>query len=345
MNVTWGAPSIRTRRFEAALRVSTSFRGHLYQDEPPAGAGSGQHALWEQLHARWQTLQEAGDRSSDEYCERIANSLDIIDGAGETLFKGMAKELRTSASSKPLVQKISQQAFEDVEQCVQQWGGPKAKARLKALKALPVHCETHGEADTKLFFDRDNHKIVLRVGSHPLLLLQCMTLHFSFFHEYLSHLFPSWTADEEEISEGFLLALEFSWFEANNTPFEAELLGTAWAPFRSRNATTALSAALWLFHRCDASPHCAKALMLEWVASWSDNGGRLNQRLTSQLIGLSNKLISRFDNRHKEKLTKRLIDSNLCAGCKDRAWNLPQLSTRCASILESYRMPKAGLAP
>jgi hypothetical protein len=46
------------------------------------------------------------------------------------------------------------------------------------------------------------------------LLRKCLILEFIFFHEYLSHAFPTWTKDVEPVSEGFLFALEFDWFES-----------------------------------------------------------------------------------------------------------------------------------
>ena len=335
MKVSWANESIRTRQFRAALRISTLFLEHLSGFDPPATVESPHMQLWEKLKKRWGLLSEDGDQTPDQYCERMRQLLGSAEGLGESVFHRMEKDLQKPWKCDPLLLTIGKQSFDELEQCVHEWGGAKAKARFENLKQLPVQCETNDGRDTRLSFERDQKRILLRVGDHESLLQEAMILHFSFFHEYLSHSFPSWSKDQESISEGLLFALEFSWFQSRNTMFESELLGEAWKN-RLAGKRGAFRTGQWLLDRCDASPHCVAAFFLEWVAGWPMYSDKVHSDLLSQLIGIATKITSRFDNRDKEQRTKKLLEQALCRGCSNKVWDLSQLTVDLAAVLKPY---------
>src|SRR5207244_13305444 len=126
---------------------------------------------------------------------------------------------KTSARDQRLGQ-VNQKAQDGMRECINAWGGKKAKKRVKQLALLPLHCETAGKDETESFFERAQSRILIRVGSPEIILLECLVLEFTLFHEYLSHAFPTWSKDVEEISEGCLFALEFEWLHSKYTMFD-----------------------------------------------------------------------------------------------------------------------------
>jgi hypothetical protein len=333
MEVRWGDTSIRTRQLQAAVRVAVSFQEHLHSLDVSAETQSAQYKAWQKLNNLWLNLKDDGDRSPDEYCNTIRQSLEAIDGFGEDLFQKIAQDLRRSVEYDTLILRIMQQAVGEAHQCVEAWGGPKAKARARHLRPLPVHGITSDSGDTKLFFDRDQRHVELRAGAHPTLLGQSLVLHFSFFHEYLSHVIPSWTKDQEAISEGFLFAAEFSWFEARNSVFESEMLAEVWQPVLAANREP-YKVGQWLLKRC--VPLCVEGFFLEWVAEWETLQESLYLDLVSQFTGISKKTSSRFVDPLKEQNTQELLRKALCGGCTSKVWDLRQLGESLTRIFDPY---------
>lgn len=340
--VTTGDESIKIHQFQAALQLSSLFLHHVSQFDPAADSDLTQSVLLENLDERWQLLEKLGDRPPEEYSKRLRKELrNLVNDPGHGLFKGVITDLEKPFDWHHRLLELSERALEQVQHCVQLWGGPKAKARLPYLRPLPIHCETGGNDEAKYFFDREETRLLVRPGSLKLMLLECMILEFSFFHEYLSHFFPPWEQDVEEISEGFLFALEFEWYMSTSTPFDDNLLDMLWRHRLGGPDRAYYRLGQWLLRRrCEGAHDCFNRFLLEWVAGWPDYPESLHQDLISQLAGISRRMISRFVLRSKELKTLDLLEHMICEGCPTGVWNLKHTRTQFAHALEAYGIPK-----
>lgn len=334
--ITWGDDSIRTRLFRTALQLSTLFLRYI-RDFDPAGSELSPLTLLEMLDKRWQLLADHGDQLPEGYCQAIrADLLSFTDKPGYSVFRKIREELGNGFSCDQRLLDVNDRAFEEVGKCVRKWGGPKAKNRFLHLRPISVHCETAENDGTEIFFDREDRRLLVRSGPLRLLLLECIVLEFSFFHEYLSHSFPLWGEDQEEFSEGFLFALEFDWFQFSYTPIDFDLLQRLWHSRLDRNRHT-LRCGQWFLRRCESSPNCARRFLLEWVASWPDYPRDLHADLMSQLLGFANKVGSRLGGlRKKDEKVLESLTRLLCTPCRQAKWDLNATSHNLADVLKEY---------
>jgi hypothetical protein len=340
--VTVGDNSIPIHQFQAALHVSFLFLEHLPQFDPPDDSNVTQSTLLENLDERWQLLNKLGDQPPEKYSERLQGELrNIVNDPGHGLFKNVVAGLENPFNWQNQLLAISERALQQVQECVLKWGGPKARARVSHLQPLPIHCETTGDDQAKYFFDREEMRLLVRPGSLKLMLLECMILEFSLFHEYLSHFFPPWKQDREEISDGFLFALEFEWYLSSNTLFDDELFEMLWRPRLGGRGREYYRQGQWLLRRrCERSQDCFGRFLLEWVAAWPEYPDSLHLDLMSQLSGIVKRMISRFALPPKYLKTIDILHAVLCEGCLKGRWNLNHVTNEFAQALAAYGVPK-----
>jgi len=119
------------------------------------------------------------------------------------------------------IQDLHDQGIRLGKRCVSEWGGRRAKqlvdvvpnaemrfARSDTVNAMTTYCDKH----------RAPISVTLVLGKGDRLfqnlLKSYLSLEFYFFHEFLSHQFPLWDDPSGSFSEGYLFALEKSFFQA-----------------------------------------------------------------------------------------------------------------------------------
>jgi hypothetical protein len=332
--VSWGDDSIRIRLFRAATRISAHFYDAV---AGTAGSGTGLPSKHlEDLNKRWLLLE--GDQTVIEYERSLEKQL--LPLAGEPVFDHIQTALAKSFAYDQRLWEINKKALEEVRNCVAAWGGPKAKKRIKQLKVLPLHFESTDQDQMQFFFERDAKRILCRAGAQELLLRECMILQFSFFHEYLSHAFPTWAKDVEPVSEGLLFALEFDWFESEYTVLDNDLLLKVWQQ-RLEPERRSFWMGRWLLKRCH-SRDCMRKFLLEWVARWDEFDPDDNIDLMSQLQGVYAKTGYKLGGglTPKQLKTLKIVDAALCGRCDRGTWDIHQIREELAAGLSAYGPPK-----
>jgi hypothetical protein len=318
--VIWGDDSIRVRLFQTAFRISAHFYDAIDHAEWGGNKSLLQHL--EDLNKRWLTVAAGEEYRIDQYPDVMANEL--LPSRGQPIVDHIRIELSKTFAGDARIWQINQRALNAARACIDAWGGTKAKQRMGELDLLPLHGEKTGDDDTQFSFDRTGPFILIGAGSHEMMLLECMLLEFSLFHEYLSHAFPSWSKDSPEISEGFLFALEFEWLQSQYTLFDNDLAFKVWHR-RLEKERDSFRTAQWLFRRC-GSDVCVKRFLLEWVARWGDFSQEDHEDLLSQLKGAYNKLGSRFGKfSSKSQKILKALDMVLCDPCPDGPWNIKKM--------------------
>jgi hypothetical protein len=327
-NVTWGDDSLRIRLFQTAVRVSA----HFYDAVARSPVGNNLEAHLDNLNNRWRFLK--GDQKVIEYERSLQKEL--LPLVGQPVFDYIRQALAKPFAYESRLWGLNEAALKQVRECVRTWGGPKAKKRLKKLRLLPLHCESTASDYTEFFFERNTNSVLVRAGSPKDLLLESMLLEFSFFHEYLSHAFPSWTDDVEQISEGWLFALEFDWFWSRYTLLDNDLIMKVWQR-RLEPERRSFWAAQWLLRRCK-SPDCVRRFLLEWVGGWADFDQNANLDLLSQLEGVHNKIGYGLGRglTAKQLKTQEILDATLCDPCEKGSWNISSMVSQLGSALRAY---------
>jgi hypothetical protein len=279
-----------------------------------------------------------GDQTVSEYVKTLLKELQPLQG--EPLFDQIRSELAKSFSFEQRLRDLNQATLDDVKLCISTWGGTRAQARTKQLSLFPIYLESTDQEHTQFFLEQSPRRIRIRPGSHKVMLRECLILEFSFFHEYLSHVFPAWSKDEEEISEGLLLALEFEWFESQYTILDNEFIYRLWSR-RLEKQGEAFWVGRWLLKRCE-SPQCMRKFLLEWIGSWDTVDRDVNLDLWSQIKGMSKKAARRLGAKttDKYKKTKDIIDSMLCGPCPDGLWDLKKMRDELETALKPYEPKK-----
>lgn len=325
-NVTFGNDTIRTRMFQAAVRLATHFF------EAREACHSDGLANIERLNQRWALLE--GDQTVSEYVEKLASELQPL--TGRPLFDHIRSELTKPFSFEQRLWELNQAALDEVKECVSTWGGAKALARAQHLALFPLHLESAKQENTQFFLEHKPRRILLRPGSEKTMLRECLILEFSFFHEYLSHAFPAWSKDQEEISEGLLLALEFEWFESRYTILDNNFIYRLWSRRLEKQAQS-FWVGRWLLKRCE-SHQCVRKFLLEWIGSWDTVDIDVNLDLWSQLKGMSQRagrhLGSNMTGKYKK--TQEVFDSSLCGPCATGVWDLRKMRDDLAAALRPY---------
>jgi len=330
-DVTWADDSKRVRLFQVGVRLAAHFYDAMAKSGSAQPDRSPSHA--DELNKRWQML--SGDQRVVEYERSLSKELSPL--AGEAVFDHIRGELEKSFPYEKRLRELNQKALDGARQCVQTWGGTQAQKRLKEMKLLPLRIESTDEEHTKFSFERAAPKhILVRAGSPDILLRECMILEFSLFHEYLSHAFPAWSKDVEPVSEGWLLALEFEWFESQYMLDDIDLLRKVWHR-RLEQERRSFWAGIWLLKRCK-SRECVAKFLLEWVAGWDAIKEDTNLDLLSQLLGIETKAGHRLGRKVSAKQLKLLeiLDKALCGSCQNGAWDIANMADQLESVLRLY---------
>lgn len=327
--IGWGDDSLRIRRFQAAVRVSAHFYDALAREEV-----DGVNGHVDELNSRWLLLK--GDQTVLGY--ELALQNELIPLQGKPIFDYVREQLGTRFSYDDHLWELNQKALREVGKCIAKWGGEKAKRRMKKLMALPLHCETGGQDYTEYSFERSAARLLLRAGDPKLVLLEAMLMRFSLFHEYLSHAFPSWQSDVQEISEGLLFALEFEWFESEYTVHDNDLIMSLWQQ-RLGSSRPSFNLGRWLLKRC-SSRECMRKFLLEWVAGWSDTDLEVSLDLLSMLKGIHKKvglLLAELPPKRRKILER--VEAILCDPCKSGKWSITLIIKDLETELQAFKMP------
>jgi hypothetical protein len=342
-SVTWGDDELPIRVFQIALRLSTHFLTRIEPLQPTDGSDLGPIDLLTLIDNELQNAC-AGlrDKPYEAYRVEMRKRLKIL-SAGESyqqIVRGMAADLDAPFECEKRLLELNRRGLEMVKRCVEKWGGEEAQGRASELKPLRLHCETPMEASPILFFDRRKKGLLLRAGSTKDVLWEGIILQFSLFHEYLSHYFPTWTEDHEEISEGYLFAVEWEWFQSEYLPFDIDLLQHQWNTRLQANRPR-FRFAQWLLRRqCPERRECAARFLLEWVAGWRNFPKALHDDLSSQISGVANKLLTRMVKfRPKDEALLRRLEDVICSSCGTGKWEFPSVRDELAKALEAFAPP------
>lgn len=332
--VTWGDDTLRIRLFKTATRLSTHFYDATAQSSSDAPLDD-----VEELNRRWLLLK--GDKAIGDYEQLLEKELLPLEG--QAPFDHIRTELAKPFEHDDRIWELNRRALTQVRECIETWGGLKAKKRIHKLKLLPLRLVSTDAEQTRFFFERSEPRILIRVGSERLLLRECLILEFSLFHEYLSHAFPNWSKDVEPVSEGWLFALEFDWFESQYTLRDIELLRAVWHRRFARDRRS-FWAGMWLLKRCH-SRDCVRKFLLEWVAGWDDFDEDDNLDLLSQLQGVYSKSTYKFGGKSPDKVSEMLtlLESTLCGGCPKGTWDIHEMAEKLSSALGVYDPSKGDL--
>jgi len=327
---SWDDDSIRVRMFKAALGVCKHYCDAM------ANESIAQEAMehFDTLCRRWGFIN--GANLSLKQC-LAEMQYQLIPEAADPVFARLSTQLSEKFDPNARLTEINKVALQQAKDCVEAWGGKKALARLNSLKLLPLKCGSTNQERTEFYFNRGRSpSITIRVGSPETILEDCMVLEFSLFHEYLSHAFPNWEADQSAISEQWLLALEMDWFVKKYTVFDSTLLSGVWD---SRTGPS-YKAAQWFLKRC--SNECVHKFLLEWVAAWRSNTDDTNIDLLAQFKGVAKKTATLFGNAPSEKQasTLDLLEEILCGPCEEGEWDHRAMKDRLAEELVRYGAPR-----
>lgn len=326
---SWEDDSIRVRMFKAALGICKHYSDAISNE--PIDQEAMEH--FETLCKRWGFIDGA-DLSLKQCLAEMQKQL--IPEAADSVFAQLSTRLSEKFDPNARLTAINKVALQQAKDCIQAWGGKEALARVKSLKLLPLKCESTNKDGTELYFNRGrNPSISIRAGHPSTMLKDCMVLEFSLFHEYLSHAFPNWEADESAISEQWLLALEMDWFEKKYMVFDSTLLSDVW----DSRTGHAFKAAQWFLKRC--SNECVHKFLLEWVATWRSNAEETNVDLLAQFKGVAKKTAIAFGNAPsaKQKGTLDLLHELLCGPCERGKWDHRAMRDRLAEELTRYGAP------
>jgi hypothetical protein len=340
--ITLADDSLQIRLFQAALQVATSLTRHIGEFEAPENSSLEPLTLVDEVDTRWRRLGAFGDRKPQEYCSQLSTEWQALAREkGYEVFRHVDADLQRAFDSKKALWEINERALKEAKRCVMAWGGPQAQRRLVALRLLPIHCETGGGKFSEFYFDRMGSRLLMRVGELELLLLECIVLEFSLFHEYLSHAFPSWKEDYVEMSEGFLFALEFQWFESNYNRIDTDVLQKVWRPRLEKNRKS-LGSGQWLLRQCGLTK-CARKFLLEWAARWGESTVDVNKDLFSQILGIGDKIGFRLfaPQRPKEHKILGLFREELCDPCESSGWDFARMRDNIRELLAAYRLKNA----
>lgn len=343
--VRWQDEDLPIRVFQIALRLSAHFLERLEQFQPDPDSELRPIDVLSVIDQDLQlAYKQLGDKPLPAYYDHLRSRLEVSgspDGYRDVI-GAIAADLDGPFVSAERLAELNRRAFDTLGKCIGAWGGPAAAKRARQLKLLPVCCETPFEDSPLLSFVRreNSQSLLLRAGPVKDVLWECIILEFSFFHEYLSHCFPSWDEDHEEVSEGYLFAVEWDWFQNQYLPFDIELLRHQWSARLEANRPW-FHFALWLLRReCSSAHHCSARFLLEWAARWEHFAEPLHADLASQLSGVARKIMSRMGRfRPKDTELLKTLEQVICGECHGRAWSLKNVSKELAKALDAFTLP------
>jgi hypothetical protein len=131
---------------------------------------------------------------------------------------------------------VNHTAFDITKQCISQWGGTHAGARLGNFGLADLtfeECDSPGPktiVPTWTETEDDELSIHVAMGGGQKPLLGALCLEFYFFHEYLSHVFPVHEDTAGSLSEGYLFKIARWWYlQSENVPMTSALVEVDWA--------------------------------------------------------------------------------------------------------------------
>jgi hypothetical protein len=185
----------------------------------------------------------------------MANRLRKEDaGLREVLLK-LAKKLR------PLSTKEISASFEELNkrgliltgQCVAKWGGIYAKPRALQLKPFKLILdESDGSTSVTSvcsWTDASSRTIHLTVGGGEKPLVNFLCFEFYLFHEYFSHVLPTWEDLAGKLSEGYLFSIAWWWYLQESPPIDSALVAVDWQKHWARQKLISQSDYWRAFHR------------------------------------------------------------------------------------------------
>ena len=119
------------------------------------------------------------------------------------------------------LQNLYQASISLAYDCVMKWGGPLVipameKAKSEGRGKLIFVSEGGGTTYAYTQEDKNGRFLVsLVIGNSDNMLKSYLSFEFYFFHEYLSHVFPTWDDLSGKLSDGYLFPLEKAYFRGN----------------------------------------------------------------------------------------------------------------------------------
>src|SRR5438132_9513228 len=169
-SVTVHDDSVPITQFQTSLRVSN----HFYDAINNNVVGDDETLLHhiEELNHHWSSLARGKEHETDEYPPLMQDELFPL--RRQPIFDYIRIELGKPFARDQRLWQVNQKALDGMRECIHAWGGKKAKKRVKQLALLPLHCETAGKDETESFFERAQSRILIRVGSPEIILLECL---------------------------------------------------------------------------------------------------------------------------------------------------------------------------
>jgi hypothetical protein len=337
--VLWADDNLPVRFFKVALQVSSLFMHHA--PKPPGSRSPGHpvNKLFTALEKVLAIVAAEGDWTISNFRKEIKRQLKVPKNfAAYDCFRGICDALEEDFDFDENLLKFHRAAFDTACACVSEWGGPESRARLEALKLLPLYCESSSGLPTLLWFNRPAKQIKVKVGNLDGLLRDCLLLRFNLFHEYLSHAFPKWSKDHSALSEGYLFALEFQWFQDNSFPFEANLVQKHWNPQLGDDRPD-FAAAQWLLRRCEGRPKCFATFLLEWAASWPLFEDGIHKDLIAQITSLINRSVSQMAESPRDRALLKAVESVVCSHCSETPLALDRARDALDAALKPFGDP------
>lgn len=336
----FGPENGRVQLFRVAAQAGVSFERQAAVMPVGKGAPS-PFVLAQQLAKRWRQVIEDNPTNAEKGVELFDHYLAIEQDQTKhathaEALKAIRDDLRALFSLEDRLHRISARAHERARDCVHTWGSEPARSRLAHVVPLAIDVSPlFNKGRTTLEYNRRAHdRADLRIGSVQHAIWDFLTLEFSLFHEHLSHQFPGWTHDDRVLSEAYLFAAEFAWFQAAAEPLSFQCVGQVWNS-RLASARADLQAGQWFLHRC-GGPSCFSGFLLDWVAQWDRLGSGTNRNLKTLLEGVFNSSRSRPDSSDTELSILQMFESIFCVTCNTRRWDIAEITSKLEVLLDRF---------
>jgi hypothetical protein len=339
--------SPRLFHFEAALQLATCF-WETYSVWQAPSSEDGILKFWREISDMWSSILRysvtdlAGlrEKVAAELAYRASNPVHASYGPCYTRLLELYSQ--PFADTTELLNRVNQTAHAAFQECVANWGTADATTRADKIGLCGIRLESLSEGGlippdrrSDVHYYRDSHEILLQVGRPAFALEECLSLPFSFFHEYLSHAFPFWSSDNDLVSDGLLFALEFNWFDRSSSDCEAQFLAHVWTG-NSGVSTLQFGLARWYLNQCPDSK-CFARFLLQWTADWDSFDDDHHEDFMALLEGGAKRL------RHGSNLSpdrarvlREGIQEIFCNQCDDKTLSLQALFDRLQETIERF---------
>jgi hypothetical protein len=191
-----------------------------------------------------QCLLSRGQGVSDKpnyLVERARQDIETIAERFGEENEGLRKVLRKLAKKiQPMDRKevlasfktLSERGMVLTRECAKKWGGKYATSTATNLKpfrlAFDEPEDVPGTTPVPSWTDSEDNTIHLAVGGGERPLLNFLCFEFYLFHEYLSHIFPTWEDAAGRLSEGYLFRVAEWWYTKSVDHMDSALVGVDW---------------------------------------------------------------------------------------------------------------------